>query len=914
MARLPRWLAMLGAAALVGLAVALALLGVPGAISSEGDVFANLGKNLLTALVLGVVAYLWFYSWTSVRATRQLRQLAARSPELLFPIRPRIGFAARVVGRDDVIEDVASSLHSELRTGPLMIAGETGVGKTSFLLGLARYLAVELDVLPIVLSLRDLESIDFAELAKERFCDYIDPHLRTAEEAEKLWRWMLRRGKVVVLADDLDRARLPGQESDPSKTVTQLALAAARRRDLPLVVSSRPHGVPPDLDEPAIELGALELDPNAAAAYVLERAGRRGDAPAGELARAHISSGDLVGNAFYLGVLARLVRQRALPAAIDGGVHEVRMALLDAWRASLLGDRSVPTAEKVRREAALEALDRFAAARLVPGSGRAPKAGLAPDWSGPEVARAVVGDGSHGTPNREWADALHLGERLQVIELDDEDGSLRFAHDVIQAYFASRVLRHDEQLCRESVARAPDAPRVQLSLVLGAASGRDPAFCRIACDALLADAQDVTDEQRLLRASAAAEVAQAGGFHELDDRIAAECAAARRDGTPLAKRTVIDQLAGLAGEKVITALWEYVADDDYGVRWAAAEGLVKRASLGAPGEAPEVGVYIAGARAYHVLAHHFDTALARARGCLNQAEDQRPDDWDEEILPLKQMAWVLPALRTTTAGSEDPALARRVAGHLDELLDLDAAKVTRQRGLEASIAQGFKSDAQLNRDAPIADDALKLLDRENLFWYSQVNLLHAITLRAVGSGHPERVVGVVARFSERAEHPFVKAAAEFCLEGIREAAKEQRDLDRYVWEDEGVVVARRPRDLDPDVIQLVGDITVLLNLNETGDLLQRAEFGERSDVPFCMSQSRDRLELIDDRVGCHDCGFQLCPYRPSAGLSARREISRAFCRHQALHARHRTARRWGSQVKQGALRTFWTRYESQARL
>jgi hypothetical protein len=911
--KLPRWLALLAVAAIVGLVVALALVGVPSSIGGGGDVAVNLGKSLLTAFVLAVIAYLWFYSWTSQRATRQLRDTAARKPESMFPIRPRIGSASQVVGRSQLIEDVTASLR--LGAGPLVIVGETGSGKTSFLLGLARHFAEELDVLPIVLSLRNVETIDYAQLASDRFNDYIDPHVRSKDEAEKLWRWLCRRGKIVVLADDLDRANLPGQSSDPHRTVARLALTAARRRGLPLVVASRPQGVPADLDEPVMELGSLRLTPAEAAEQVLERAGRRGDTEAKARALTHISNGDLVDNAFYLGIMARLLRQGLLPEVSAKQVHAVRVALLDAWRAGLLGDRSVPADEKVRREAALACLDRFAAARLVPEPPPERGAGVDPDWANPQLAVAAAGLSSEPASNRQWADALHLGLRLEVIEVSEDDGGLRFAHDVLHAYFASKVLRGGEAACRSAVERAPDAARVQLALVLGAASGRDPAFCHAACQSLLAGFADVPDEQRLLRASAAAEVACAGEFHELDDRIAAECAAARRDASAVAKRAAVGQLLGLAGEQAIEALWEYVGDYDYAVRWAAAKGLVTRCSKDASDPAGP-GVRVSGVHAYDVLARHIDADFDRARRCLDLPENERPDDWDEEIMPLKHMAWILPALRTSTATSRDSALARRVAGHLKALLDLEAGKVTRQRGLEASIAQGLKADAFLYRDEPVADEALKLLGRDNVFWYSQINLLHAITLRAHVGDAGRSARGTIARFAAAAEHPIVRSAAKLCLAGLHASADgDAKAVTRYVWEDEGVVVSGRPSGLEPEAIQLVGDITVLLNLNETGDLRQRELFGASYQMPRCLTASRNRLELFDQHIGCHDdCIFNLCPYRPTPGMSARRDVSRAFCRHQALHARARTAREWGSNVSQPALSAFWARYESETRL
>jgi hypothetical protein len=871
---LPRWLGRILVAALALVILVLAITG--------GDVLGKVATSLLTALVVGAFAYVWFYSWTSEQATRRLREEARRRPELLFPFPPRIGSAKRVKGRDEVIMDITASLQRRFQAGPQVIVADTGAGKTSFLLGLAHHLAEEHNVLPIVLSLRSRDKVDFAELAKARFRESIDPYLRSEDQAEKLWRWMCRGGRIAVLADDLDRAALDRNRPDPSKAAARAAIDAARRRKLPLVVTSRREGVPPNLPQPPLELPPLELSPEEASQYVLEGEGKRGGVPT-EIALAHIDRGRLLSNAFYIEVLAELVRLGRLPELPPAsGEHAVRVALLATWRTSLIGDRTVPAAVKQKRAQSLERLDRFAAARLGPSS--------------------------EGYPQGEWLNDLHAGQRLGVIEVDEE-GSYRFVHDVVHAYFAAQAFVRDMDAWKQALQNGADSARVQLALVLAAAESLNAQFCADVCGGLLEGSQDMPDEQRLLRATAAAEVARAGSTGEtrLADSIAKECVAALGAATPIAKRAALDQLSGLGGEQAVDALWHYAGDADYGVRWRAVRRLVERCS------SPQ-GELLADTSAYEVLAPQIDTDLATAEACLALPEAKRPDDWDPAILPLKHMAWMLPALRTMAARTGGQAPTRLIAGHLQKLLELEQANVTRQRGLEASIAQGFKVDARLYPDAPVDADALAMLERSK-FWYSRLNLLHAITLRVIEAGGRAREATEVKEHAETEPHPFVRVAARFCVAAI-EAAKEGKHDEalEYLWDDEGVVVSSRPRHLAPEAIQLVGDISVLLNLNETGTADQREAFGTNNNLPFCMSQSRHRRELFDPELGCHSCGFDLCPFRPAPGRSAHREISRAFCSHQRLYARHSTASRWGSRVGRRALQDFWTQLESLARM
>jgi hypothetical protein len=160
----------------------------------------------------------------------------------------------------------------------------------------------------------------------------------------------------------------------------------------------------------------------------------------------------------------------------------------------------------------------------------------------------------------------------------------------------------------------------------------------------------------------------------------------------------------------------------------------------------------------------------------------------------------------------------------------------------------------------------------------------------------------------------LSSAAKLCRKGLQGSPGKERaaQLARFVWVDEGVVVSGRPTALDRRAAQLVGEITVLLNLNETGDSEQRRRFGEASSMPHCLSKSRRRREL---RKGCDDgCPFRYCPFQPALDrISAHREISRAFCSDQRLSATRRSAFRSASGASRSGLREFWGWMETQAR-
>jgi hypothetical protein len=874
--------------------------------------FENLDRSLFTAVVtaatLALAAYFWFNFWTTHRTTRELLKVAQRSPEQLFPHSPEAGMAQRVFGREQLVGEIADSLLSP-GAGPQILIGGTGSGKTTVLLAVASHLATEHHIVPIVFSLRDESNDltekenDFTKLAEKRFKELIDPYVKSEAEAEKVWRWLCKQGQIVILTDDLDRSAQVNHE-DSYRTWVRLALDKARRRGLPLVVTTRPSGMPPDLSELPINLSDYPLEGEAdAAEYVLGRAGCSGDRDRDVVER-NIEKGDLIENAFYLDLLIRLLRIGTLEKPREGGRHAVRLQLLEGERKRLCGEGILDKTEWQRRDEALCGIEDLAAAWLVPTS-------------------------ESGFDQQRWQGAVRNGERFGLLALDDRRHP-QFKHEVLHAYYASRAIARRRATWKDKLDQRPSGARVQLALVLTAAGDGDEEFCRQACDRLLDDVAGLNADQRLLRAAAAAELAKAGPFSGADSKIAQACLRAKSEAGPVAKRAALEQLETVGGTRAVEALWEFAHDDDYGTRWDAVKRLVRRCSAGTSRSGEEIRPPVE-AGAYKVIEPEIETALKNAAPLLEEPEDKPIDDWNREIVLLKQLAWMLPSLRTA---ANDPETRGRIETHLQELLRLEREATSPQYGLEASIAQGFKAEAGLFPNAslgPGTEDAEEMLGRAR-FWYSQLNLIHALALRmAKDPSHSaaslrKTVITIQQCERERKRgwkdgaavfadlHPMVRYAARLCEDALADKAAERRleRVERVVWEDEGVVVSRRPRDLDPAAAQLVGEITVLLNLNETGSLEQRREFAEKVTLPHCLQGSRRRHELQDGCPG--DCDFRLCPFHPVRDQpSAHREISRAFCRDQGRHAHVRTARGWGARVTRRSLPEFWRWLEAQAR-
>lgn len=100
---------------------------------------------------------------------------------------------------------------------PQILIGAVGVGKTAVLVKVVEMLA-QSGKIPVVLRLRDLQTdSDFLSVARKRFGEQIDNDIRSAGEADRVWRRLRAQDKIVVLRDDeqefgtpdaIDRAEL----------------------------------------------------------------------------------------------------------------------------------------------------------------------------------------------------------------------------------------------------------------------------------------------------------------------------------------------------------------------------------------------------------------------------------------------------------------------------------------------------------------------------------------------------------------------------------------------------------------------------------------------------------------------------------------------------------------------------------
>ena len=196
----------------------------------------------------------------------------------------------------------------------------------------------------------------------------------------------------------------------------------------------------------------------------------------------------------------------------------------------------------------------------------------------------------------------------------------------------------------------------------------------------------------------------------------------------------------------------------------------------------------------------------------------------------------------------------------------------------------------------------------------------------------ELLEGPQTRAPEGWEHPFVVEAARLCLEALAVAQgpsdKEALEgREKFIWDDEGVAVGHGG-DLHVDALRLLGDVAILLNLNEKGndgkkerehnenghtyyrpwsDRRLRERFGENDYLPDCLALGKDRWAKINTEC---TCDFERCPYDWSA-RRAHREISKVFCNRVAEEVKDPPP--WQPDVSHQAYRRFWEQMEQNAK-
>jgi hypothetical protein len=899
----------------------------------------HLGSHLIVEMLAAGIGA-WIFLRGEAAAARSWRKTVRRRPEWLFldwlsnpdgltgdaarasedasPGRrtrreapPPIAVTA--IGRDDLASAVIAELNE---TGDAQIlVGDSGAGKTVLLMKIAEQLAKQGQV-PIAITLRSGSSNDIEQSARGAFIATVTGTARLErapvrrarakdhEQAEKWWNWLRRRSLITVLVDDLEK-----DERAPALRVQALERAASQH--LRLIVASRSYGLPPDYRRGRIEVTPIDQDELVEDLAEIVRQSGVPDvsAPSRATIADLVERADIGRTPYYLAIARVLAGHRLFPD-LDG-VRDARVALLDAYRDGLLTRRLASTCglSSQTRASVLHQLEAVAFACILGFREEADVAAQAAHYRQPPAELS-------------YQEVFDLARRLTILE-SRYDGMVHFAHPTTLAYCAARFMRDaSEDSAREQIAGLTHLSAMVITALTLAAAG-DEAMVRWCCTEFLRritrtspTGSEIEPEpecqEKLALCAAAAEMLAT--LDRPDPRLISQIAQAARSEAVVGQRLVAEKkrvVAALSRLGAYDELWAYARDhQEYPVRREASRLLV------------EAGP--ARATLIDQLASIIETA--------DQERRRRPahlDDDDPVFDELKAVGWIFASLRRG-AGEDRRELLDGLQALLIDL-SLDQG-LTVQRGLEASVAQGLKLAARrhVGEFDPHTEAMLDHPKGPPAFWYSRVMLAQALALQAV-PGHDSPVPDArrqhvdrrLALLADGDPHRFVRETARLCRRAVARGRWEP-----YIWTDAAEIVNGVPRGLGLDAAQLAGDIVIALNLNAHQGPEMRRRFGAAEALPGCLRPGGAREAIVgrDDPPG--DCPLDqrshdekargapvrcACPYLYNSTdlkIDARRELSRAFCRHQRMNARPPL---WQHDTEVKALRRFWDHMENLAR-
>jgi hypothetical protein len=796
--------------------------------------------------------------WLGIRPDRlvsRYRRLARAAPERLVDE----AISRDRVPRDQLYELIEADLFSR-PSRPHLIVGGIGTGKTTTLVDLTGRLAARAVPVPVDLAAAEVE-LDFLELARVNFLEQAKPWMLREDEGFAVWQRLCRDGTLVILADGLGEAL----RNQPEQHVTiARAIGQAADESYGLVIVARPEDVPPGLNVARFELDALGLQE--ATDFVLAQAGVTGDR---ETVEALLRVAELTETPFYLRYVAELQAAGRLGAlhVCERSRFGLRVDLLGTYVDSLV-------VGAVRSDAVLLGTSRE---DLVAQLGRAAFEGLVTDRQEIALDEFAIPDA-----RRAATDAETLGFARARTTL------IRFRESILQGYLAARHILANldpHPACEQLLSQSGDA-WIAAAITAGLLASADPGGAEEIGLAIVATACAKADAVRFTLATAAVDIATVlPASHGARLRSAIEALVRRTPPRPFRGAFVsrelelVSRLAALSGTEAAEALWTLARDVEYLVRVSAVHEL---AALGET--------------AVDVVKTVFNDDLEFAEDAFGKDGVAPPVPRIDvtRSLRLGVQCWILPTLHSAVSTSE--AWTRDLLERWMRITWDNAYP-----GTEASLSQGFKFAAMRSFARTRTEELMSFAEQllpQTRFWYSQINLLHALTLWQAQSGRARGNVTEALQAHVRREHPLVSRAAVLCAAGL------DGEVRRRVWADE-VIVSARPRhaggllgaaegwqELDPEASKLMADVIVLLNLTE-GDSRAVPRRAMRLTAalqafPECMRQGPQRVRLrvtgttATDHSDCTEsCGLILCPYPARSEPTFRGELPEGFCREQA---------------------------------
>jgi len=387
------------------------------------------------------------------------------------------------------------------------------------------------------------------------------------------------------------------------------------------------------------------------------------------------------------------------------------------------------------------------------------------------------------------------------------------------------------------------------------------------------------------------------------------------------KLRAVSALAELGGQDSWNAIWrDFAGDSDYNVRRAAGQQLEVNAC-----------------EAYDALhdkieSHILRAGLLAAEGRPLQSEEARSEransdrySWDA----FEALGWALPAI--VSGLSEEPpgeSPGERLTRARDQLVKFATLAYEGCRPkLEDSLAQGFKADAMRHASeeahkgpgwvAPNRRLAADVCLPHAESWYARMLLYQALAMYAVAGASREDTLDVLSYrlHGTRERHPLARRAAKLARAGQRRGEFGSSRWEAFVWSDKVEDAGGLPAILNRKAAQLVGDVSLLVDLKEGSPPDLHEAFGHMEELPHCLSASKNRHEILGTGCPPH-CGWGFCPYRASSPDEPKghRGLSRGFSRGERRLARPGTrVPPWQRRISRRNLRKFWEQMEFKAR-
>ena len=808
-------------------------------------------------------------------------------------------------------DDLAKAVAFELRAGNAQngadrnaqrqyLSGSPGSGKTTFLLGLAKWLAAR-GAVPVLVPLHDeTPPLDLAALARERFLRAVGGGPFADAAADRLWRQLCLSHRVVILADGLDEAA----QSAPTLPLADLVRPQPARDlgwRLPIAISARPSALADKARTRAFDLSVWPLEQDDVIDYLSKAPDLQG--------RESERLVELLGlrtEPFYLQVLTGALGEPGADELldqlefVDGSRELARVRLLAYYFDSALKARAErsdqPNFEEALRVASQVALD-----ALLEGDS------------------TTSGDDGGGSAERTLRErrALTVASRLGILEIRQVDGErdVRFSHPIVRAYLASAQMQTkprpnsgDSVFWRKllaSVRRRTEPPpnsgdtapwrrllsgggseEARLAVRMFAAVAPPDLRLTVIAELIGAETAPQDPALRLVHAATAARIATCGPLDpDPVPRICVVVRATWKFAGQAAQVAAVRALGEVAHVSAYELLWELALGEGYEVRWELVEILAT-----------------AGATAWEALKPSIDTAIDEIKDNAKTIRSADPEQahaarsgLDATLPQLSVVAKFLPAMIDASGppGAEET---------LKTLIELVREIKPHGLGTEASLAQGFKRAAASRTGAKrSASERVKQIEdllTNAQFWYSRINALQALARVGAALGTDQvdkqlvRSATAVINRGRGDPHPLVRATAKLAKRAIKTS-----NPRLYVWHDESVEMRRSGEGRARTTSQLVADVVLILNMNEQRfgqgpEAKERlddthANVGTCSRLPACIDGDRERLLERKEPDPC-TCGFHLCPYvwgdesawNVTLEHAHRGHPSAPFCRHQ----------------------------------